>query len=111
MKGVNDLRTEVGAINYVYKSLQDDREAADISGIMRELHDVIDQAIVPRSDGKTTPGKQFDISAIDFYRLRAEFERRPAKRTDTSTLMDAVEKRLARMLAENPTRTNFQAHY
>jgi hypothetical protein len=78
---------------------------------MRELHDVIDQAIVPRSDGKTTPGKQFDISAIDFDRLRAEFERRPTKRTDTLTLMDAVEKRLARMLAENPTRTNFQAHY
>jgi type I restriction enzyme R subunit len=25
--------------------------------------------------------------------------------------VDAVEKRLARMLAENPTRTNFQAHY
>ena len=25
--------------------------------------------------------------------------------------MDAVEKRLARMLQENPTRTNFQAHY
>jgi type I restriction enzyme R subunit len=25
--------------------------------------------------------------------------------------MDAVEKRLARMLAENPTRTNFQTHY
>lgn len=25
--------------------------------------------------------------------------------------MDAVEKRFARMLAENPTRTNFQAHY
>jgi type I restriction enzyme R subunit len=31
MKGVNDFRTEVSAINYVYKSLQDDREAADIS--------------------------------------------------------------------------------
>ena len=25
--------------------------------------------------------------------------------------MDAVEKRLARMLADNPTRTNFQTHY
>src|ERR1700704_6261962 len=48
----------------------------------------------------TTPGKHFDISAIDFDRLRAEFERRPTKRTDTLTLMDAVEKRFARMLAE-----------
>ena len=31
MRAVNDFRTEVSAINYVYKSLQDDREAADIS--------------------------------------------------------------------------------
>jgi type I restriction enzyme, R subunit len=111
MKQVNDFRAEVGAINYVYKSLQDDREEADISGIMRELHDVVDQAIVPRDGDGTGTGKKFDISAIDFERLRAEFERRPTKRTDTLNLMDAVEKRLARMLAENPTRTNFQTHY
>src|SRR5271166_6384355 len=78
---------------------------------MRELHEVVDQAIVPRDDGATADGKKFDISAIDFDRLRAEFERRPTKRTDTVNLMDAVEKRLARMLADNPTRTNFQAHY
>ena len=111
MKGVNSFRTEVGAINYVYKSLQDDREGADISGIMRELQDVVDQAIVARPDNGATSGKKFDISAIDFERLRVEFERRPTKRTDTLNLMDAVEKRLARMLAENPTRTNFQTHY
>jgi len=111
MKGVNDFRAEVGAINYVYKSLQEDRDAADISAIMRELHDVVDQAIVPRADGGTASGKTFDISAIDFERLRAEFEHRPTKRTDTLNLMDALEKRLARMLAENPTRTNFQSHY
>jgi hypothetical protein len=41
-----------------------------------------------------TPGKQFDISAIDFDRLRAEFEHRPTKHSDTLSLMDAVEKRL-----------------
>lgn len=111
MKGVNVFRIEVGAINYIYKSLQDDREAADISGIMRELHEVVDQAIVPRGDTKTAAGKKFDISAIDFDRLRAEFERRPTKRTDTLSLMDAVERRLERMLRENPTRTNFQVHY
>lgn len=111
MKGVNDYRTDVAAINFIYKSLQEDREAADISGIMRELHAVIDQAIIPRADEAAKPNKLFDISAIDFDRLRAEFERRPTKRTDTLSLMDAVERRLERMLRENPTRTNFQTHY
>lgn len=111
MQGVNDYRSEVGAINFIYKSLQEDREAADISGIMRELHAVIDQAIVPRGQQSAKANKLFDISAIDFNRLRAEFERRPTKRTDTLSMMDAVERRLERMLRENPTRTNFQAHY
>jgi type I restriction enzyme R subunit len=111
MKGANDFRTDVAAINYIYKSLQEDRQAADISGIMRELHTVIDQAIVPRGNAGETPGKQFDISAIDFDRLRAEFAKRPSKRTDTLNLMDAIERRLERLLRENPTRTNFQLHY
>jgi type I restriction enzyme, R subunit len=111
MRAVNEFRTEVSAVNYIYKSLQDDRQAADISGIMRELHDVVDKAIVPRGDENTATGKLFDISAVDFERLRIEFERRPTKRSDTLSLMDAVEKRLARMLKENPTRTNFQTHY
>jgi type I restriction enzyme, R subunit len=111
MKAVNAFRTEVSAIGYVYKSLQEDRDAADISGIKRQLHEVVDQAIVTKSEGDSSPGKKFDISAIDFDRLRAEFESSPTKRTTTINLMDAVEKRLARMLAENPTRTNFQTHY
>ena len=38
MKGVNDYRAEEGAINIIYKSLQEDRDAADISSIIRELH-------------------------------------------------------------------------
>jgi type I restriction enzyme, R subunit len=111
MKGVNEFRTEVSAINLVYKSLQEDREAADISEIMRELHDIVGTAIVPRADDGGSTGQKLDISRIDFDRLRAEFDRRPTRHTDTLNLMDAVERRLERMLRENPTRTNFQAHY
>jgi type I restriction enzyme R subunit len=36
MKEVNDYRADVGAINIIYKSLQEDRDAADISSIIRE---------------------------------------------------------------------------
>ena len=78
---------------------------------MQQLHQVVDAAIVPRGGDTTVSGKLSDISAIDFERLRAEFERTPAKRTTVINLMDAIEKRLARMMAENPTRTNFQARY
>jgi hypothetical protein len=36
MDGVNDYRHDRDAINIIYKSLQDDREQADITSIIRE---------------------------------------------------------------------------
>jgi type I restriction enzyme R subunit len=110
MKEVNDYRAEVGAINIVYKSLQEDRAAADISSIMRELHAVIEPAIAIR-DGDTGSGRLYDISAIDFDRLKREFQKHPRKQTEVHNLKDAVEKRLARLLAQNPMRVNFQHRY
>ena len=38
-------REEYDAINIVYKSLQQDREQADITDIIRQLHQVVDEAI------------------------------------------------------------------
>jgi type I restriction enzyme R subunit len=110
IKGVNDHRAEVGGINIIYKSLQEDRNAADISGIIRELHSVIEPAIAIKPDN-VNGGRIYDISAIDFDRLRREFEKRPRKQTEVHNLKDAIEKRLARMLAQNPLRTNFQERY
>lgn len=110
IKGVNDYRADVGAINIVYKSLQEDRDAADISGILRELHAVIEPAIAVKGDGGNG-GRIYDISSIDFDRLRREFEKSPKKQTEVHNLKDAIEKRLARLLAENPLRTNFQQRY
>jgi type I restriction enzyme R subunit len=78
IKGVNDHRAEVGGINIIYKSLQKDRDAADISGIIRELHSVIEPAIAIKP-GSVNGGRIYDISAVDFDRLRREFEKRPKK--------------------------------
>jgi type I restriction enzyme R subunit len=110
MQGVNQYRADVGAINIVYKSLQEDRDAADISHIIQELHQVIAPAIAPRPDTARAE-RLYDISKIDFERLRREFEKRPKKNTDVHNLKDAIEKRLARMLAQNPLRANFQQRY
>jgi len=110
MKDVNRYRAEAGAVNVIYKSLQEDRDAADISHIIQELHEVIEPAIAIRTDAPTD-GRIYDISKIDFDRLRREFEKRPRKKTDVQNLKDAIEKRLAILLAQNPLRTNFQQRY
>lgn len=110
---INEYRGAEAAINIIYKSLQKDREHADISHILRALHDVVDEAITARpADGaREEQGRTFDISKIDFDRLRKEFERSSAKRTTVQELKQVVEERLARLMAMNPLRTNLQARY
>jgi type I restriction enzyme R subunit len=110
MPGVNAFRAESGAVNIIYKRLQEDRDAADISSIMRQLHAIIEPAIAVKPD-RANDGRIYDISAIDFDRLRREFKKSPKKKTDVQNLKNAIEKRLARMLAENPLRTNYQQHF
>ena len=44
VRAVNDYRADRDAIDIVYKSLQRDREEADISDIIRQLHALVDEA-------------------------------------------------------------------
>ncbi|MHC1729696.1 MAG: type I restriction endonuclease subunit R [Syntrophobacteraceae bacterium] len=111
MKGINAHRASYEAINIIYKSLQKDREQADITNIIRQLHEVVDEAIDTRTEIIADPGTPYDISRIDFERLRKEFERSPAKRTTVQNLKQAIEDRLQRLMAQNPLRTDFQRHY
>jgi len=110
IRAVNDYRASYDAINIIYKSLQDDVQKADISSIMRELHELIEENIEPAS-GITEKSKLYDISKIDFDRLRKEFESSPAKNTAVQSLKEVIEKKLLKMLMQNPTRTDFQKHY
>ncbi|MDZ7750410.1 MAG: type I restriction endonuclease subunit R [Gammaproteobacteria bacterium] len=109
--GVNTHRAHRDAIHIVYKSLQQDRERADITDIIRQLHDVVDEAIEVRSDWQGEESAPYDISRIDFDRLRQEFERSPGKNTTVQNLREAVERRLQKLLLQNPLRTDFQQHY
>ena len=110
VQGVNAHRPDRDAINIVYKSLQQDREQADISDIIRQLHAVVDDAIETKP-GPVSEPKPYDISKIDFARLRQEFTRVSAKNTTVQSLRQAVEDRLQRLLQQNPLRTDFQRHY
>lgn len=111
VEGVNTYRADRDAVNIIYKSLQQDREQADISEIIRQLHEVVDGAIEIRDSGPASGSGTYDISRIDFDRLRKEFERSPRKNTTVQNLRDAVEKKLQRLMMQNPLRTDFQQHY
>jgi len=112
IEGVNACRDDFDAINIVYKSLQQDREQADITDIIRQLHQVVDGAIETQTQPAVAEeSPPYDISKIDFDRLRREFERSPAKRTTVQNLKTVIEERLQRLLQQNPLRTDFQRHY
>ena len=111
ISGINDYRRAYDAINIIYKSLQEDREQADISHIIRALHKIVGESISISATEEDKDGRLYDISAIDFDRLRQEFGKSPQKNTQVQNLKDAIEKRLAMMLAQNPFRTDFQQHY
>ncbi|MCP4403141.1 MAG: DUF3387 domain-containing protein, partial [bacterium] len=112
LKGVNEHRRAYNAINYLYASLQADRQQADISDIVKQLHQIIDNAIITKEvpTSREDDGV-YDISQIDFERLRKEFERSPAKHTTVQNLKALIEQKLQRMIRQNPLRTDLQKHY
>ncbi len=72
---------------------------------------MVDAAIQTQPDRVAEESAPYDISRIDFERLRQEFARSPAKRTATQNLRQVIERRLERLLLQNPLRTDFQRHY
>ena len=109
--GVNTYRADCEALRVIYRRLHQDRDRADISAVIRQLHAVVDAAIDVQPHLSAEGRATYDISRIDFDRLKQEFARSPTKHTTVQTLKDAVEKKLRRMLAQNPLRTDFQRHY
>lgn len=108
---VNAFRQQFAAIRVIYNSLEEDVQKADISDLMRALQAVVDDSIETRADGVSEAGQLYDISQIDFEKLKKEFERSPRKHTAVQSLKDAIQKKLDMMLRQNPTRTDFQKHY
>jgi type I restriction enzyme R subunit len=101
------------AIDIIYKKLQDDRDHADISAIIWELHKIVDMASDTHQQHEHGPDtdKIFDISKIDFDRLKEEFKTFEKKNTTTQCLKVEIEKRLKRMMERNPLRTDFYQRY
>jgi type I restriction enzyme R subunit len=56
-------------------------------------------------------GKLYNISEIDFDRLKVEFQQTSTKNIQVQTLKEAVEQQLRRMLRQNSTRMDLYTRY
>lgn len=77
--GLFDFDAEESALSAIYNKLQDARVSPDVSGLLQDLYDVVDFAVGTEPPKIKQPVARYDLSNIDFSRLRAEFEKRSSR--------------------------------
>ncbi|MDP3772928.1 MAG: type I restriction endonuclease subunit R [Gemmatimonadales bacterium] len=100
-------------IEAIYRKLQEKRDTADVTALLKELHQIVNEAIRAQQPGEDhAEGLTVDLSQIDFAKLRDEFASKvKRKHAALQDIRDVVEKRLAQMLASNPMRMDYYKKY
>lgn len=110
---IDKYTPEKNAIDIIYKKIQEVKLVDDITEVIRELHLVVDEAINTQeiNEHSLDEYKKFDISNIDFDRLKEEFKKNPRKNTTVHDMQEQIEKRLEKILKQNPTRMDYYERY
>jgi type I restriction enzyme R subunit len=110
--GVFAFEPQENAITALYNLLQKPKPKVDITAIMQEIRGVIDMSldVTPKNQANQAP-KQYDLSGIDFERLRSEFAKSPYKETAVLTLQERIQARLDNMMRMNPSRIDLYKRY
>jgi len=100
-------------IEAIYKKLTERRDTSDVTALLKELHRIVNEAIrTQEPGGDQAGGLIFDLSQIDLKKLQEEFAKKVRyKATAVEDIRQIVEKKLAEMLARNPTRMDYQQKY
>ena len=100
------------AIEAIYQELNRQTRSADVLSIMLKLQAIVNESITitPMVAGEDEE-VSVDLSKLDFDKLKAAFARTTEKNTLVYNLHEAVEKKLAQMMRENPLRFEFYERY
>ena len=100
-------------IEAIYKKLEEQRDTADVTDLLKELHRIVNEAIRTADPGEDQiQARRFDMSTIDIDALRNEFAKRvKRKATAFENIRQVVEKKLQQMLARNPQRMDYYRKY
>ncbi len=100
-------------IETIYKKLQDRRDTADVTELLKELHRIVNEAIRAAEQGEDhADGLTIDLSQIDFGRLQDEFTKKvPHKHSAVQDIREIVEAKLTQMLSHNPLRMDYYKKY
>ena len=100
-------------IEAIYKKLTERRDTADVTELLKELHRIVNEAIRTQAPGDDqAEGLTFDLSQIDMEKLRDEFANKVRhKASALQDIREIIEQKLAEMLAQNPSRMDYQQKY
>ncbi len=98
------------AIEAIYDSLNQKVKSADITDVIRRLQQEVDMSVtVQGADGNDDDF--IDIGNLDFDKLSQAFKKSKNKNSIVYDLQEAIDKKLERMVQQNPLRLEFYDRY
>lgn len=105
-------REQADAVLAIQREMQKKRKHIDTTDLMVEINHIINENIeIEQPEAGLVESRQFDISNIDFDLLAAEFAKVKRKNLLIKDLNNAVQEKLSKMMAVNPTRVDYYERY
>jgi len=102
-------QSDLNTLKAIYRRLSKRVEGSDITLELRQIQNYVNHHL--EAIDKKGKDAEYDLSAIDFHRLKVEFEKIKHKRTVLMELQERIEKALARLTAVNGDRAKFHEDY
>lgn len=103
------------AVNALYSLIEEKVEASDVTYIVKEVQDVVNESIetynteLEKIEGY---GEKVDLSQLDFRKIEEEFlNLNGTKNIAVQSLKDRVQKKLDKLLNNNPLRIDYYEKY
>jgi len=114
-QSIYEFQAQRDAINAIYTMINSKIEEADVTYIVKQVQDVVNQSIeslnvvMEEAEGY---GKKIDISSLDFKKIEEEFlKAKGNQNVAVQSLKDKVANKLDKLLDQNPLRIDFYERY
>jgi len=114
-QAIYEFQDRRNAINALYSMINAKIEGADITHIVKQVQDVVNQSIATMNIAMEKVegyGQKIDISGLDFKKIEEEFLKSKGNQNIiVQSLKDRVAKKLKLLMAQNPLRVDFHERY
>ncbi len=103
-----ELVADAVMISVLAQKIKSLADPVDITGVMAQVEDLLDRSVAPVPYIIDEPGEEklFDLSQIDFEKLKEKFAK-GRKRTEAEKLRALLSQKLVQMASMNPSRADF----